>query len=117
MVKLYLKLADPIAIPSALKRALLQQFHSRHPGISRMKFITRMFVCSPRIDQGIDAIAQRYLKFQQAPKPCYIRNLFPSLKLGFCLTCQWSLILCCDRFALSVAQSYSLKVHHNYHVH
>ncbi|BHF61942.1 hypothetical protein SprV_0100492200 [Sparganum proliferum] len=58
--------ADRVVIPSSLRSTVLRQFHSAHPGISRMKLIARSFAYWSGIDGDIDDLVRRYSRCQQA---------------------------------------------------
>ncbi|BHF84818.1 hypothetical protein SprV_0902797000 [Sparganum proliferum] len=60
--------ADRVVIPSFLRPTVLRQFHSAHPGTSRMKSIARSFAYWPRIDGDIDDLVRRCSRCQQAAK-------------------------------------------------
>lgn len=60
--------ADRAVIPSALKRAVLQQFRNSHLDVSRMKFLTGTFANWPETVKDVEAVVQRCSKCQQAVK-------------------------------------------------
>ena len=45
--------ADRIVVPTKLRKAVLKQLHSGHPGNNRMKAIGRSVVYSPNVDTDI----------------------------------------------------------------
>ena len=46
--------ADRIVIPLVLRRKILKEFHTGHPGISRMKSLIRSFVYWPGMDKEVE---------------------------------------------------------------
>ncbi|KAA3681810.1 uncharacterized protein DEA37_0004819 [Paragonimus westermani] len=63
-----LMFADRVVVPRSLRRAVLHQFHSGHPGTSRMKAIARGFAYWPGMDDHISELVKRCSKCQQAAK-------------------------------------------------
>ncbi|BHF65822.1 hypothetical protein SprV_0200883500 [Sparganum proliferum] len=63
-----LMFADRVLIPSFLRPTVLRQFHTTHPGTSRMKSIARSFAFWPGIDGDIDDLVRRCSRCQQAAK-------------------------------------------------
>ncbi|KAA3675928.1 uncharacterized protein DEA37_0013668 [Paragonimus westermani] len=60
--------ADRVVVPRSLRRAVLHQFHSGHPGRSRMKAIARGFAYWPGMDDHISELVKRCWKCKQAAK-------------------------------------------------
>ena len=63
-----LMLADRVVVPTTLRLAVLRQFHSGHPGISRMKAIARGYAYWPGMDSQIQEWVQKCSRCQQAAK-------------------------------------------------
>ncbi|KAA3676453.1 uncharacterized protein DEA37_0008229 [Paragonimus westermani] len=63
-----LMFADRVVLPCSIRRAVLHQFHSDHPGTSRMKAIARWFAYRPGMDDHTSELVKRCSKCQQAPK-------------------------------------------------
>ena len=62
---------DRVVIPATLRAQLLRQFHSGHPGISRMKSIARSYAYWPNMDRDIEVYVKKCAQCQQAAKnPC-----------------------------------------------
>ena len=60
--------SDRIVIPYKLQKKVLQQLHSGHPGIARMKAIARSYVYWPRIDADIEELVKRCVNCASAAK-------------------------------------------------
>jgi transposase InsO family protein len=60
--------ADRVVVPTSLRPSVLRQFHSGHPGISRMKAVTRNYVYWPGLDAQIESLVKRCSRCQQAAK-------------------------------------------------
>ena len=52
-------------IPEALKSRMLEQLHQGHPGITRMKALTRSFVWWPGVDQQLEQKVKSCINCQQ----------------------------------------------------
>ena len=63
-----LMFADRVIIPPPLRNRILKQFHSGHPGISRIKSIARSYVYRPSMDTDIEKLVKSCLNCQQASK-------------------------------------------------
>ncbi|KAM3172892.1 hypothetical protein ACTXT7_013624 [Hymenolepis weldensis] len=72
-------------LQSALRRAVLQQFHSSQMGASRIKSTTRTYPYWLTMDKDIGAILQGCSKRQQADKLPHTRDPL-SLRLATCTT-------------------------------
>ncbi|KAA3676508.1 uncharacterized protein DEA37_0007238 [Paragonimus westermani] len=57
-----------VVVSSSLRRAVLHQFHSGHPGTSRMRAIARGFAYWPGMDDHISELVKHCSKCQQAAK-------------------------------------------------
>ena len=63
-----LMFADRVIIPPPLRNRILKQFHSGHPGISRMKSIARSYVYWPSMNTDIEKLVKSCRNCQQAFK-------------------------------------------------
>ena len=65
-------------VPEKLQSAVLEELHTAHPGVVRMKFIARIHVWWPGIDKKIEEMVKGCLPCQR------IRNKLPltSLQCG-----------------------------------
>ncbi|CAH8529728.1 unnamed protein product [Dicrocoelium dendriticum] len=63
-----LMFGDRVVVPRKLRKRILQQFHSGHPGTSRMKALARSFVYWPQMDAEIEQFCQSCESCQQAAK-------------------------------------------------
>ncbi|CAH8655864.1 unnamed protein product [Dicrocoelium dendriticum] len=63
--------ADRVIVPVHLRQAVLRQFHSAHPGISRMKAIARSFVYWPGIDSDMEHSKNHLSRPQKHPCTYY----------------------------------------------
>ena len=61
--------ADRVVIPSTLQRRILKEFHSGHPGMSRMKALMRGYTYWPRMDRDIEKIVRECQGCQLAAPP------------------------------------------------
>ena len=57
-----------VVIPLSLRKLLLHQFHTSHPGISRMKAVARSYAYWPGMDQQIEELVKRCSSCQQVAK-------------------------------------------------
>ena len=55
VVNRYFMFANRVIIPPPFRNRILKQFHSGHPGISRMKSIARSYVYWPSMDTDIES--------------------------------------------------------------
>ena len=60
--------ADRVIIPTTLQRRILKEFHSGHPGMSRMKALMRGYTYWPRMDRDIGKIVRECQGCQLAAK-------------------------------------------------
>ena len=60
--------ADRVVIPTTLQRRILKEFHSGHPGMSRMKALMRGYTYWPRMDWDIEKIVRECQGCQLAAK-------------------------------------------------
>ena len=60
--------ADRVFVPPSLRSTILRQFHSGHPGISRMKSIARSYAYWPGMDADIENLVKQCSKCQAAAK-------------------------------------------------
>ena len=51
--------SDRIVVPESLQKRVLKQFHTGHPGTSRMKALTRSYVYWPYMDSQIEELTRR----------------------------------------------------------
>ena len=63
-----LMFADRVVVPATLRLAVLRQFHSGHPGISRMKAIARGYAYWPGMDRDIEDWVKKCSRCQHAAK-------------------------------------------------
>ncbi|KER18839.1 hypothetical protein T265_12134 [Opisthorchis viverrini] len=59
---------DGVVVPTKLGKQMMQQFHSGHPGTTRMKGLARSFVYWPQMDAEIEQFCQKCELFQMAAK-------------------------------------------------
>ena len=59
---------ERVVIPPSLRRRVLKQFHSNHPGTNRMKAIARGYAYWPSIEKDIEGIVKDCLKCQLVAK-------------------------------------------------
>ncbi|XP_055605734.1 uncharacterized protein K02A2.6-like [Uranotaenia lowii] len=52
-------MADRLVIPNSLRQRILKQLHRGHPGIERMKAVSRSYVFWPKIDECITEYIKR----------------------------------------------------------
>ena len=60
--------ADRVVILTTLQRSILKEFHSGHPGMSRMKVLMRGYTYWPRMDRDIEKIVRECQGCQLAAK-------------------------------------------------
>ena len=60
--------ADRVVIPTTLQRRILKEFHSGHPGMSRMKVLMCGYTYWPRMDLDIEKIVRECQECQLAAK-------------------------------------------------
>ena len=65
--------ADRIVIPAVLRKKILREFHTGHPGISRMKTLLRGYVYWPGMDSEVE-------KYVQYCKGCQLAAKDPPIK-------------------------------------
>ena len=70
-----LMFAERVVIPKSLQKVVLKQFHSHHPGITRMKALMRSYVYWPSIDQHIEELVQNCSRCAQAIK-CLLKHTY-----------------------------------------
>ena len=63
-----LMFSDRVVVPAALRPIVLRQFHSGHPGISRMKAVARSYAYWPGMDNQIADVVKQCSSCQQAAK-------------------------------------------------
>ena len=63
-----LKFKEGVVVLPSLRRIVLKQFHSNHPGTNRMKSIARRYAFWPGMDKDIDMLVKDCLKWQLASK-------------------------------------------------
>ncbi|CAH8637620.1 unnamed protein product [Dicrocoelium dendriticum] len=63
-----LMFGDRVVVPRKLQRQILQQFHTGHPGTSRMKALARSFVYWPEMDSENEKFCQQCESCQLAAK-------------------------------------------------
>ncbi|CDW60515.1 hypothetical protein TTRE_0000890101 [Trichuris trichiura] len=68
--------ASRIAVPQALRTAVLQLLHAGHPRIVRMKSIARSYILWPRVDKDIEQAVQQYSPCQQIGHDPPTENLY-----------------------------------------
>ncbi|KAK4474327.1 hypothetical protein MN116_000411, partial [Schistosoma mekongi] len=64
---------DRIVVPKTLRQKVLNQFHSGHPGINRMKSLARSYAYWPTMDQDIETRCRNCslcLQAAKCPKRC-----------------------------------------------
>ena len=60
--------ANRVVIPTTLERRILKEFHSVHPGMSRMKAVMYGYTYWPRMDRNIEKIVRECQRCQLAAK-------------------------------------------------
>lgn len=68
VVRNCLMFGDRVVVPLCLRSQLLRQFHSGHPGMSRMKSIARSYAYWPGMDEDIEKFVRDCTRCQQAAK-------------------------------------------------
>ena len=106
---------ERVVIPPSLRRRVLKQFHSNHPGTNRMKAIARGYAYWPGMDNDIEGIVKGCLKCQLTAAGQFRENTIPwpeikktmeSSACRFRRPHQWSNLLSFDRITLQMARSY-----------
>lgn len=54
LCNIVVRFGQRVGIPSVLQKQILRDFHSGHPGISRIKYLMRSFVYWTRMNQDIE---------------------------------------------------------------
>ena len=68
-----------VIIPSKLQMSLLEELHTAHPGIVRMKEIARSYIWWPKIDEDIEYLVRHCESCQQTRNIPAIAPLMPWL--------------------------------------
>ena len=68
--------SERVVIPNKLQNRILKDFHTRHPGINRMKNLMRSYIYWPKMDNGIkDMIVKCKGCALEAKAPLLLSNL------------------------------------------
>ena len=66
-----------VVIPARYQEDMLQELHSSHPRIIRMKEMARSYLWWPNIDQEIEQTVKNCKSFQRVKKPPALTPLTP----------------------------------------
>ena len=89
---------SPVVVPPQGRKAVLLELHEGHPGMTRMKSLSRMYVWWPNIEIDIIASVQNCAHCQEqqsAPPVCTTPTLEVAIQTmgqsayGFCGSFSW----------------------------